>query len=276
LFRCTVIALLAAVFLQGALPVAVACAAPLAHDQDQASREARFLLKARLQTLGYSEEAATRQLDGLSADEIGALAANPRLVSRVGADNDGSVEGTSGIQLLLILVMVFCFFKLTSSHEGSQKSSPAPVQAAVPPQATYTPEPIAGNTGVYMCPFTSDDTVALWVDKGVSARFGASVGGTVGALAGQQVLKQVPFVGGILGQQAGNAIGREVAINAAGGEEYIKSTSDLSFNSVDDMAVYIYTRYSTREDYGNIVKLTGEIYPEFSNRYAAAIKRATR
>lgn len=54
--------------------------------------------------------------------------------------------------------------------------------------APSTPEPIYGNTGQYMCPFTEDGTVAAWVEKGMTA--------SVGAYAGQKALEQVPFIGG--------------------------------------------------------------------------------
>ncbi|MBN2563889.1 MAG: hypothetical protein JXQ75_23485 [Phycisphaerae bacterium] len=144
------------------------------------------------------------------------------------------------------------------------------------PTEVRVPSPIQGNSGKYMCPFTSDNTVAEWVDKGVAARFGSAVGGTVGAYAGSQALKQVPFIGGMLGDAAGKSIGRKIAIDSAGGWDYIKSTSDLSFNSVDDLAVYIYARHSSRKDYNNVFKLTSEIYPDLQKRYLKAIQNARR
>jgi len=142
------------------------------------------------------------------------------------------------------------------------------------PQQVRVPTPIQGNSGKYMCPFTSDDTVAEWVDKGVAARFGSAIGGAAGAYAGQKALEQIPFIGGILGQKVGEGVGRQVAISASGGMEFIKKTSDLSFNSIDDVAVYMYAKYTTRPDYGRILQLTQEIYPELKGRYAPAIQRA--
>ncbi len=59
----------------------------------------------------------------------------------------------------------------------------APQLAA--PTRINAPTPIAGNTGTYMSPFTEDGTVALWVEKGKSARAGSAVGGFLGAQAGQ-------------------------------------------------------------------------------------------
>lgn len=144
------------------------------------------------------------------------------------------------------------------------------------PSEVRVPKPIQGNSGKYMCPFTSDNTVAEWVDKGVAARFGASLGATVGSYAGSKALEQVPLIGGVLGNAVGESVGRKVAIEYSGGEEYIKSTSDLSFNSIDNLAVYLYARHSSHKDYNKVFKLTSEIYPDLEKRYSRAIQKAGR
>jgi hypothetical protein len=132
------------------------------------------------------------------------------------------------------------------------------------------------NSGKYMCPYTQDDVLAEWVDKAIQAKLGATLGKTVGAYAGQKALEQVPLLGGFLGSMAGEAAGRAIAIQAAGGWDFIKSTSDLSFNSVDNMAVYLYVMHSSHEHYQQALNATCEIYPELSNRYSYAIRKAPR
>jgi len=148
-------------------------------------------------------------------------------------------------------------------------ATPLPTQTQV-----RVPTPIRGNSGQYMCPFTSDDTVAEWVSTGVKARFGSAVGSAIGARAGQEILKNIPIIGGILGQEVGKAAGRRIAISSSGGMEKIKSTSDLSFNSIDDMAVYMYAKHSGRKDYKQVLQLTQEIYPKLQGRYIRAIRAA--
>ena len=140
-----------------------------------------------------------------------------------------------------------------------------------PPANIAAPMPIADNSGKYMCPFTQDEVVASWVSKAISTKAGSSLGATAGAYAGQKVLEQVPFVGSFLGEKAGGYLGREIAIKMAGGWDNIKKTSDLSFNSVQDMAVWLYATKSASEHYQKVVDATGDIYPEFKEGYLAAI-----
>jgi phage tail tape-measure protein len=125
-----------------------------------------------------------------------------------------------------------------------------------------------------MCPYTQDDVVALWVDKAVNAKAAASVGKAAGAYVGQKALEQIPFVGAFLGSKAGEAVGRKIAIEASGGWEYIKETSDLSFNSLEDMAVWLYATKSSNEHYPEVYKATCGIYPELQEVYYSAIMNA--
>ncbi|NQZ56512.1 MAG: hypothetical protein HRT88_03450 [Lentisphaeraceae bacterium] len=138
------------------------------------------------------------------------------------------------------------------------------------------PAPIEGNSGKYMCPFTSDDTICQWVSAGIGAKAGASVGAAIGAYAGQKALEQIPFVGGFIGQRVGRKIGREIAIKSMGGMEAIKKGSDLSFNNIGTLSVYIYAKHSAHEEYADVVSLMGELYPDFQTQYPRAVLSAPR
>jgi hypothetical protein len=142
------------------------------------------------------------------------------------------------------------------------------------PGEVKIPTPIQGNSGKYMCPFTSDDTVAEWVDKGANASLGSAIGSTAGSYAGQKACEQIPFVGAWLGNKVGGAVGRATAIKMSGGEAFIKETSDLSFNEIDNLCVYIYAKHSSHHDYAKVQKLTSEIYPKVKKRYLKAIQAA--
>lgn len=143
-----------------------------------------------------------------------------------------------------------------------------------PPNELVCPQPIQGNTGKYMCPYTQDGVLAEWTDKAINAKIGGAVGQYAGTFAGQKALEQVPFVGGFLGGKVGEQAGKAIAIKMAGGMDYIKKTSDLSFNSIDDMAVYIYVAHSNHEHYKEALSATYEIYPELKQKYYVAISKA--
>ncbi len=165
-----------------------------------------------------------------------------------------------------IMLFIICVTMLAGGC-----ASPLPA-----PSDLISPEAIQGNNGKYMSPYTTDGVLAEWVDKAINAKAGATIGKTVGAYAGQQALKSIPFVGGILGSAVGEGIGRGIAIKAAGGWEYIKKTSDMSFNSYDDMSVYLYVNHSTHKHYNDALSATYEIYPQLMKNYIKAIRNAKR
>jgi hypothetical protein len=131
---------------------------------------------------------------------------------------------------------------------------------------------INGNSGRYMSPYTSDGVTAEWVNKAINADIGATAGSGVGAAAGayaaNKALESIPFAsvfGGMLGSAAGESIGRETAIEASGGWDFIRSTSDQSFSSLSDMAEYLRTVYGNEPTYADVVAATAQVYPEFAD-----------
>jgi hypothetical protein len=166
----------------------------------------------------------------------------------------------------LALVTVF----ISGCATGVAARPAAPVASAITP-----PDGIPDNSGKYLAPYTSDGVVCEWVDKAVKAKMGSAVGGALGAYAGQKAMENIPFIGGMLGQKVGSAMGREIAIKASGGWEFIKKTSDISFNTVDELSVWMFAKYSTNEHYKEVLSATMEIYPEMKQRYYGAIARAS-
>lgn len=144
------------------------------------------------------------------------------------------------------------------------------------PHLISAPEPIEGTEGTFMNPYTEDGVLAKWVDKAVNAEMGAQVGSLVGAQAGQAVLDQVPFIGGLFGEAAGEMVGRKIAIEMAGGMEYIKETSDSSFNTINDMALYLYANHSNHKHYQEALSATMAIYPELEEGYYPALTAASQ
>jgi hypothetical protein len=104
---------------------------------------------------------------------------------------------------------------------------------------------------------------------------GASIGATAGAVAGQEALKQIPFVGGLIGGWAGKKIGQKIAIESVGGMDYIKSTSELSFNSSEELALYLYVEYFNGDHYNEAVKSAMALYPELKDDYVKTLVAAS-
>lgn len=144
------------------------------------------------------------------------------------------------------------------------------------PTEVKVPKPIDGNSGKFMCPYTSDGTVTIWVEKGIYASVGSAVGKYAGRKAGEKSLEQVPLIGGFLGKKAGESLGREAALALVGGREFIKENSDLSFNDIDDLIVYLYVNYTENEHWNKVYKLTKDIYPKLETRWVKAIKKARK
>lgn len=146
---------------------------------------------------------------------------------------------------------------------GAAPTAMAQADQPRPPGA----KPIEGNGGLYMSPFTSDGVTAEWVTKSMKVKAGGQIAGAAGQIAGQQLMNNIPFIGGFLGQKAGKALGRAAAMNAIGGAAFVKSSSDLSFNSLQDMASNLYAEHSDHPDYAAVLQATYAIYPELEGIY---------
>lgn len=144
-----------------------------------------------------------------------------------------------------------------------------------PPTVLTSPQAIQGNSGLYMSPYTTDGVLAEWVDKSVNAKTGAAVGGAVGAYAGEKLMENVPFFGGMLGQTVGESIGRSTALEMAGGEEVIKNSSDISFNDLSEMSVWLYVNHSSHAHFQDALDATMAIYPDLKEIYYQAIINAS-
>ena len=136
---------------------------------------------------------------------------------------------------------------------------------------------IPGNSGQFMSPYTSDRVTAEWVNRALNANIGATAGSAIGAAAGayaaNKALESVPFgslLGGMFGSSVGKNVGRSTAIEAIGGWDYVRSTSDMSFRTLTDMAQYLISEHGSDPNFGEVIKATSHIYPEFSDAFAAA------
>ena len=151
----------------------------------------------------------------------------------------------------------------------------ADVRIAKPDQLV-APRPLADGSGKYFSPFTVDNVIADWVDKGIQLNIGNSVGGLIGAELANQALSEIPVLGAMLGKEAGEYLGSRAALSAIGGEEYIRSTSDQSFVEIEDLAVFMYARHARHKDYKKVFEITVAVYPELQDVYYSAIVDASK
>jgi hypothetical protein len=135
------------------------------------------------------------------------------------------------------------------------------------------PTPQTNQAGPYFLPYDSKGELTGWANKAIQAQVGAAVGEKAGEEAGKAALNQVPF-GGLLGGSAKKK-GKELgAIAAVGGTEFIKSSSDLSFAHLEDFAVYLHTRYSSKTDYPKALATAIAVYPALEKGYLNSLKKA--
>lgn len=135
------------------------------------------------------------------------------------------------------------------------------------------PTPLTNQAGAYFLPFTSKGELTGWASKAINAQIGAAVGEKAGEEAGKALASKVPF-GGLLGGTA-KSKGKELgAIAAVGGLEYIKSSSDLSFNSLEEFAVYLHVKHGNDAEFNKALATAITIYPALEKGYPAALKGA--
>lgn len=154
------------------------------------------------------------------------------------------------------------------------------------PGAVLTvPDPRRDAEGKYISPYLADGTLAPWARKGMGAA--AGVAGTIGGKlladeagerAGAALASKVPggaVLGSLFGRKASKKLTGTATVKAVGGWDYIKSTSDISFDSVMDLAVYMHTKHGAVDgDYPMAVAAAMGIYPRLVGAYEPALKRA--
>ncbi len=135
------------------------------------------------------------------------------------------------------------------------------------------PDSLDGGKGKYMVPFTSDGALTEWANKALQAQAGAAVGEKAGSAVGKALGAKIPF-GGFAGGAAkkkGKEIGTATAI---GGMPFIKKTTELSLNNVDDYIVYLHVLYSDNPDYQKGIASAMALHSEIEGRTDLAMRNA--
>ena len=135
------------------------------------------------------------------------------------------------------------------------------------------PAPLANNAGKFLIPYTADGQLTEWATKTLSTQVGAALGAKAGEEAGKHLAAKVPFGGLASGlvKKKGKEMG---AVAAIGGMDFIKQTSSLSFNNLDDYAVYLHVTHANSGGYAQALAAAMAIYPSLEKGYDAAVKKA--
>ena len=107
----------------------------------------------------------------------------------------------------------------------------------------------------------------------LNAQAGEIVGEKVADKAVGALASKVPF-GGLAGGFMRKKVKESTAIIALGGKDFIEETSDQSFKSIDDYAVFMHVRHGSDPAYKMILASAVAVYPELENRMPSAISKA--
>jgi hypothetical protein len=174
-------------------------------------------------------------------------------------------------KIFLTIILMVLLISINGCKSNDAKKTQIPF-----PSEILAKEPIDGTEGKYALPYTSDGVLTEWVEMAIDANIGEDLGGLVGSLLGQQLVIGVPLIGSTIGKNVGEEVGRTTAINAIGGIEVLKDTSDLSFNSLEEMSRYLYKNHSSHPYYLQTIQATMIFYPELKAVYNEAIITAPR
>ena len=135
------------------------------------------------------------------------------------------------------------------------------------------PQPLTDNSGKYFVPYNAKGELTPWATKALNAQLGSAAGAKVGEEAGKALASKVPFGGLMAGaiKKKGKEIG---AVTAIGGHEFIKKNSDLSFQNLDDYAVYLHMTHASSPNYAQALATAIAVYPDLEKGYNTALKRA--
>lgn len=135
------------------------------------------------------------------------------------------------------------------------------------------PQPMANAKGKYVLPYTQAGALTEWANKALSTQLGAAIGEKAGDEVGKHLASRVPLGGLASGlmKKKGKEMG---ALAALGGEKYVRSTSSLSFNNLDDYAVYLHVKHGQGGDFKQALAAAMAIYPQLESSFDGAIKTA--
>ena len=126
--------------------------------------------------------------------------------------------------------------------------------------------------GKYVLPYNESGALTEWATKTFNVQAGSFAGEKAGEAAGKAVASKVPFGGLASGlMKKGKEMG---AMAALGGGKFVRSTSSLSFDNLDDYAVYLQVKHGQEPGFNQALAAAMAIYPQLETSYDWAISKA--
>jgi len=136
-------------------------------------------------------------------------------------------------------------------------------------------EPREDAEGKYIFPYSSIGLITEWAEKSLNAQAGAEVGAMAGDKAVGALASKVPF-GGLAGGLMKGKAKELAAVTAIGGWDFIRSTSDISFDALEDYSLYMHVNFNGGPDYENALSASMAIYPELEKSHQRTIDKAMK
>ncbi len=135
------------------------------------------------------------------------------------------------------------------------------------------PVPLTDKTGKYFAPYGTDGELNAWGKKALEANVGSLAGEKAGGMAVSAVGSVIPGAGLLspFAKKKSKELGAKAAV---GGSDFIKKSSDYSFNSLEDYAVFLHAKFSGLTTYKQALASTIAVYPELETTLEPAIKAA--
>jgi len=135
------------------------------------------------------------------------------------------------------------------------------------------PTPLTDKSGKYFAPYGADGELTAWGKKALEANVGSLAGEKAGGMAVSAAGSIIPGAGLLspFAKKKGKELGAKAAV---GGSDFIKKTSDYSFNSLEDYAVFLHAKFASQPTYRQALASTIAVYPELETTLEPAIKAA--
>jgi len=135
------------------------------------------------------------------------------------------------------------------------------------------PEPRYDSEGEFLFPYKDDGFITEWAEKSLTAQVGAEAGALVGDAVAGGIASRVPF-GGLAGGLIRGKSKELGSVTALGGWEFIRQTSELSFDNLNEFSVYMHAEFQGLPDYEQALAAAMAIYPTLERSHKRAIDKA--